>query len=408
MTVSDEVVTDAAWPVNAYVEPTPESLQALPHLVSDLATVRVPRAGDGASTDSGGGQGTGVGDSGDWQGADVGDGATADAGDRETVDVATATGQGSVDVVEVPRSGARLDVWVGDGVPATGSKYVPASYRARARRRPSEEGLTVEVVCLDDRMLEEVAFATDAYSREPPTAVPYDTNVHAAPTVRELRRLFRADTGLVHVVGHVDETGVRCSDGHLDLTTLDDVGTEAFVLNACRSYEQGLALCENGAVAGVMTTEDVPNEAAVAVGRTLARFLDAGFPVHAAASFAREFGPDREARPAPYVVVGDGLAQVTTRGYKTPDLVRVLEVSDDSEVGYEIETYTTHASGTGGLYRPILDGVDRYSLVGETVGPLRTTSAALRQFAQRDATPVVHDGDLTWSADRPGTPWETG
>ncbi len=63
----------------------------------------------------------------------------------------------------------------------------------------------------------------------------------------------------------------------LDTRELDTVGIEGFFLNACQSYDQGMALIDAGAVGGVVALNDVINSGAVRVGRTMIRLLNRSF-----------------------------------------------------------------------------------------------------------------------------------
>ncbi len=59
-------------------------------------------------------------------------------------------------------------------------------------------------------------------------------------------------TDFLHYIGHIDDDGFQCRDGRVDGTTLDQVGIGTFLLNACNSYDQGLGLVEQGAIAGIV------------------------------------------------------------------------------------------------------------------------------------------------------------
>ncbi|MFC7079723.1 hypothetical protein [Halorussus caseinilyticus] len=158
--------------------------------------------------------------------------------------------------------------WVGEGYPINANKVTIASLRRQAERTPPDDSdIEVHVVCNDPEMDEESVVGEFYGLRD---FVNYDVTIHEELTVAELGDLLESSADFLHYIGHADDEGFRCVDGHLDADSLESVGVEAFLLNACRSYEQGAKLVEKGSTGGVVTLAEVVNSAATKVGRARA------------------------------------------------------------------------------------------------------------------------------------------
>jgi hypothetical protein len=209
----------------------------------------------------------------------------------------------------------------------------------------------------------------------------------------ELRAVLERDADFFHFIGHVDEAGFVCADGHLDASTLESVGVDAFFLNACDSHEQGLALLDAGAIAGIVTTVDVLNDAAMGMGQLVSRLLDNGFPLGTALRVAaEEHGIEEQ-----YTVVGDGGLQVTQAEGLSAFFTHV-ETLDDGEYRYRAETFATDQSELGSVVVPYSSGVRNWYLAGDTA-EARITDAELEESLELGDRPVWFDGDLRWSSE---------
>ncbi|MFB6197755.1 MAG: hypothetical protein ABEI52_05720, partial [Halobacteriaceae archaeon] len=165
-----------------------------------------------------------------------------------------------------PESGESVEqAWVGEGVPVGASKPLLAAYHNRLSRTPADGDIDIVVACNDEKMNEESGIARQAYGNRD---LPFDVSLERDLTVSELRECLQQDVDLFHYIGHIDGGGFECVNGKLDASTLGSVGVDAFFLNACQSYEQGLELIQAGAVGGVVTLRDVVNTGAVKIGRT--------------------------------------------------------------------------------------------------------------------------------------------
>ncbi|WP_433626121.1 hypothetical protein [Halomicrococcus sp. NG-SE-24] len=130
----------------------------------------------------------------------------------------------------------------------------------------------------------------------------FDVTVHHGTTTDELTELLEASGNFFHYIGHVTDDGIRCTDGHLDVGTLQEVNVTAFLLNACSSYAQGTALVDRGSCGGIVTLSRVGNTVGTSIGHALSRLLRSGFSLRSSLSVVhRHFLTGYR-----YVVIGDG------------------------------------------------------------------------------------------------------
>ena len=351
-----------AWKLTAHVDPVGSSLEVLPFLVDDLAVVRAASAAAGSrpGTDS-------------WFATR---GATGTADDEGRF-------------VDVEPTGSLEQAWVGPGTPLGASKAVPEAYRNRLERRPRDDEISIVVVCNDEGMLAERDGVESVYgTRE---EFPVDVTFYEGLSRDRLALVLESDVDFLHYIGHVDADGFECADGTFDATVLETVGVDIFFLNACRSYRQGRRLIERGAVAGVVTLDDVIDSGAVRIGRTLAELLDYGFPLRSALNLSRS----RSIVGSQYLVVGDGNADIAQAPNGAALLADVTTVSD----GYELDltTYPATGAGMGSQFRPAISGVDRVYLAPGPLPTFRLSAADLEAYLSTSVFPVRLDGEFTWS-----------
>ena len=210
-------------------------------------------------------------------------------------------------------------------------------------------------------------------------------------TVEELRDRLGQETSFFHYIGHTEQDGFQCSDGKLDASTLDETGVESFLLNACNSYEQGLCLIEAGAIGGIVTLNEVINDGAVRIGESIARLLNAGYPLRAALTIARE----ESVLGGQYIVVGDGGMTVTQAASRTPNL---LEISaTDGGYAVDIETYATDDAGLGTVYKPHIGENNEFFLSSGKIATFDVTEEELTTFLKLENVPVRYENDIYWS-----------
>lgn len=355
------------WGVTTHVEPRPEHVEMLPFLANNLATVRTPETTPRTR-------------------------ATAQA---EAADAFFRSGEargdgGTRSYVRPESTDALEQVWVGEGVPVGASKGLPEAYHNRLERSAAEGDIDITVVCNSRAMATESAVVDETYGSG--VDLPFDVTVRERLTRAELRETLASDGDFLHYVGHIDARGFDCADGWLDAETVEHVGVDAFLLNACQSFEQGAALVRAGAVAGLVTLGDVVNDAAVRMGCLLARLLNYGFPLTGALDLAGDVRPIGDQ----YTVVGDGTLTLA-RADGSPPLGPVVAALDEETYELELKIYPTRRLTTGSLISPCVPGCDEQYLFSHHVDTFELDGDDLAQWLQHGPMPVRTDGGLWWS-----------
>ena len=373
------------WKLTSHVEPVPTSAETLPFLVDDLAVVRC------ASTESvtrsteltfdGGVEAAGTGSE---------DGFTRSVSGSTRSTNSNAGPEADAEFVSPEATDSLEAAWVGEGLPLGASKVSVEAYRNRLDRTPAEGDIDITVVCNDADMDEERDLIEDAYGDR--DELPFDVSLHRDLTTAELEDLLSTRTDFLHYIGHVDENGFECADGELDASTLDSVGVDAFLLNACQSYRQGMALIEGGAIGGIATLTDVLNCEAVRMGRTLAGLLNAGFPLQSALDIAR----DESIMGDQYLVVGDGGLAITQPAGGHPNLLNIEQKSGLFRI--RMEVYPTSMGGMGSLVIPYTEG-GKYHLSPGRMPPFDLSSDELQEFLALENVPVKTSGRLSWATE---------
>jgi hypothetical protein len=358
------------WRMTSHVAPTPENVELLPFVTNDLAVVRTPQDQPEPSSEV---QTT-----------------AANEFFRDASFTRSASADGAARSYVQPEATDSLEQsWIGDGAPIGASKATTNAFYNRLDRTPADGNIGITVVCNDPRMADERDVVDEVYASR--DELPFDVRVHHDLRRAELREVLSAEADLLHYIGHIDGEGFECADGKLDATTLTTAGPDAFLLNACQSYEQGSALIDAGAIAGIVTLSDVINSGAVRMGRMLARLLNRGFTVGSALEVAREDSIIGDQ----YTIIGDsGLSLARTDG-GPPNVCHISRRAD----GYELE-WETHPStsfGMGSLVMPWLDDVSEYHLWSGTSKTFEMDRDELQQFLSLETVPVKIDGSLVWS-----------
>ncbi len=361
------------WPRTMDVVPSASNVEMLPFLADDLALVRCPTAPSSASVSA--------------PPAELA--SFFRHGDAQRSADAVSAGTPEASLVEPTRSETTDHAWVGDGVALGATKATVSSYRRRAHREPTDrEEIRVVVVCNDEEMRREGVVESLYGDR---SQLEFDVALARDLSVAELATAFASDRDFLHYVGHVDDRGLQCADGVLDAHDLDSVGVDAFLLNACSSYEQGAALVERGALGGVVTLRPVGNEGATRVGRALARLLNRGFPLSAALSVAR----DESLLGSQYVVVGDGDVSLVQTASPFPVTLSVEPVDDR----FELSIWVFPSEGVGGFVTPnVADNTTRFLNMG-TVDSFELSETELDEFLDREPMPVRTKEGFVFSTD---------
>ncbi|WP_254534566.1 hypothetical protein [Halomarina litorea] len=361
------------WKLTGHVEPTPDRVETLPFLVDDLAVIRTPRGEELTPAQA--------------QSAAIETFMRDTRGSHPDQSCGTA---GCPPRLVRPEPVDSLEqAWAGADAPVGASKVTVKAYRNRLDQEPTMADFGIAVVCNDPEMLTEQETARDVYgSRD---ELPFDVTFYRNLSTDRLRLVLESDVDFLHYIGHIDDEGLRCPDGHLDARTLDRVGVDVFFLNACRSYEQGMALVEGGAIGGVSTFDEVINAGATTVGMTMARLLNGGFPVQAALNIASK----ESVVGGQYLVVGDGNVEVAQAETITPF---ILYVEPDGErYTVRFRAYPTRLCGLGTTATPALRGVGRNFLAGNVSREFAVEKEDLSALLRLGPTPVYVDGDLHWS-----------
>ncbi|MFB6359765.1 MAG: hypothetical protein ABEH59_00420 [Halobacteriales archaeon] len=363
------------WKLTARVSFRPDHIELLPFLVNDLAVVRSAGSADTQPVSA-----TGIA----TEPAET-DGGFTRSSTRNVSDSAGAPGP---TLFRPEPTEALEQTWIGDGAPMGASKGLLAAYRNRLDRSPVDGDIDLTVVCNAGEMNEERDVVDAAYgSRE---ELPFSIHSVTEATVDGLRSVLQRETQFLHYIGHIDSRGFECVDGFLDARDLEATGVESFFLNACQSYQQGLALIRAGSSAGIVTVEDVINSGAQRVGRALARLLNHGFPLSAALEIARE----RSVVGGQYLLFGDGGINIAQPGGGVPALSR-LDADDPTTLTYE--TYPTVHQGMGTIAIPFIGDNDEYYLAGGASGRFNLTEAEGAAIFEKEPQPVEHDGELYWT-----------
>ncbi|WP_137286475.1 CHAT domain-containing protein [Halorussus salinisoli] len=389
-----------AWHRIAYVRPDPENVETLPHLVNDLSILRTPPQPTYEETD----------EMRETQSAidDFKRATPSDRGATRRPDEAGGTGwtdetdwvdqidwtletdrrRGVPPVeeyVDMPDVDAHELAWVGDGTPIRGTKVLPQAFRNETSDT-SEDLIDVTVVCNDDEMREEWDAVAEVYAKR--ETFDFDLDVHFDVSTSELRTLLQTPTDLFHYIGHIDGRGFECPDGVFDAETLDGVEIEAFVLNACRSHDQGIALIDAGSRGGIVSLENVGNRTAVEFGETLAKLVHNGFSVGSALAIARK----HTVVGTHYISLGDPGLTLAQSDDVIP-LTYVVEDESADRMSLTIRGYPTRDHPIGSVSKSYLEDGPQFLSTGphEVLSERERTKEVL---ADMPHTPLIIGGDL--------------
>jgi len=359
------------WRLTAHVEPVPETVEQLPFVVNDLAIVRIAEAFADTKTAH-----------------PKADGALTRAGGftRSVSD----SSPGDLSYVEPQSSESLEQAWIGDHIPIGASKLTKAAFQNRLDREKVAGDISITIVLNDPRMDEERDLVSEAYGDR--DDLPFDVTVHRDLTVAQLREVLAGECSFLHYIGHIEDDGFRCTDGKLDASSLESTAVDSFLLNACHSYQQGLHLIEAGAVGGIVTLNELLNDGAIDIGGAVARLLNAGFPLRAALTIARE----ESVLGGQYIVVGDGGVTVTQLGTGVPNLLEITPADEGFEV--VMQTYATDEKGLGSLFMPHIPDNDEHFLTSGRLKPFSVSPDDLQEFLQLQDVPVRHNDILDWSS----------
>ena len=369
------------WKTAGYIAPTAENAELLPFLVDDLATIRMPAGEQVTASEA---QTASMFDFARGQMV-----ATRSTGSQER---GSETVEAPLNQLIEPEATDTFEtVWADGGMPIGATKASVAGYRNGLEHRPSEE-TGVTVVINDEGMADEGDVAADIYGDD--AEFPFDLRVYRNLTTDRLKAVLETEREFLHYVGHIEADGFQCSDGRLDTRDLDFVGVDAFFLNGCASYDQGMALLERGAVGGVVTVTEVVNSGATRVGKAMVKLLNHGFPLHSALSVASK----QSFVGGQYSVVGNGNIDIAQRGALG---VAVVEV-ERTESGYLVSPITYPAGDfvIGSVGRTSVTPKGTYYLTPGRLGEFQYEDGQkLQQTLEAGNDIVLYDGELMLPGD---------
>jgi hypothetical protein len=279
--------------------------------------------------------------------------------------------------------------WIGDGFPLGANKLTVETLKRRFDySAPNKSSISIHVVCNDAEMSDEIVDELYGF-RE---LVEYDITVDYNRTVAELREILESPVDLFHYIGHVDENGFLCVDGSLDAQALGDVGIKAFFLNACSSYEQGMALIEGGSMGGVVTLADVANKTATRVGRTFASLLNSGFPLRTTLSIARQ----ETVSGYRYITLGNGGQSLVQSDGGIPTWTSIT-TRENKRYCVNIDTFLDPRCQFGSTYTVNTLASSSRTIVSNDVCFENIAGEKLKHFLELEHQPAVIDNQLRWN-----------
>ena len=281
--------------------------------------------------------------------------------------------------------------YLGEGLPVRRNKASLETFERRLEYDGlTSEGIEVTIVCNDGSMADETA-VEEYYGVH--DLIQYSVDIEYELDREELATVLGQDVDLLHYVGHIDEEGFACSDGHFDASELDDIGVDTFLLNACNSYYQGQALIDAGAKAGVTSLTQVTNDEANRLGRTMARALNAGFTLRSAFSLT-----SIPTSALHYLVLGDGGRQLVQCPSGVPFLVDVIDADLDGDTAtVDLFAFPARDYGQGSFWSPSLGEQTLAYLVYGRIDRFELTVDQLFEYLSVQSFPVTVDGQLYWS-----------
>jgi len=289
---------------------------------------------------------------------------------------------------QLPPTDALEHAWIGDG-PAFGANKMLIEGSQHLTDWEASDEITITVVCTDEQMQAE-GEATSLYGdRE---EIPFDVRYEFLPTTDELASILEEQIDFLHYIGHVENGDLVCSDGHLDVSVLDEVNVGAFLMNGCRSYEPAVDLVKAGSVAGIATLTDVSNVEAIKVGILVAEFLNAGFSLRSALKIIRE----HQIVGKQYVVVGDGSVSITQPKSSVP---LQCDIRQERQNRYELAltTFPSTDRGIGSLFRPHINHVSKYYLNGGYIDNYYLNREDLIEFLGLERFPAIYLDNIRWT-----------
>lgn len=282
-----------------------------------------------------------------------------------------------------------IQLWLADGYPIQGAKPTLDAFHRRFDAIKAES-YKVAVIS-NDTAMEAESNVAELYGHQ--ERIEFDVTMYEQLTRGELRAVFAKQYDFVHYVGHVDAQGLQCTDGWLDANELDTVNVRLFILNGCRSYEQGRTLVDRGAIGGLCTVTNVGNTPATHIGRTVARLIKGGFSLGGALDIVG----DGSLAGQQYMIVGDPCISIIEDQGQTSVFPEITPAPDNDAFSLKIHSYQSMCSGPGTMYAPDIGDKNTYYLIGSPLAVTTMSCNEMTEYLRHERFPVRVDGSLLWS-----------
>jgi hypothetical protein len=375
------------WDAIAHVTPTIQEASLLPYMLNQLAVVRPGEPQDGVSIDSG------------QRIPDVSGPTAADRPGKtqQTTSSPAIESDGSGATVSTDGIASNTEalnrIWAGDGTTGTAQKAILEGYENRLEIDDNADTIDIAVVCNDSTMQEEHLSAQETYVSRKEQSLSVD--FYTATSTNELKSVFTSNYQYLHYIGHIGDEGFQCADGYLDISTLGEVNVDTAFFNACKSYEQGRAFIERGAIAAIVTSNKIIDSCALKIGRTIARLLQLGWPLNAALEVSRHRGYMNQS----YLTIGNATFRVVQHQQLNPRLTVVQPTNSGTYLVWT-KSYTTRNIGIGSEFKHSVVFDENVYLVPNTTKAVDVTAETLKEhLAYYEEAPVLFEGDLRWPSE---------
>jgi hypothetical protein len=278
-----------------------------------------------------------------------------------------------------------LHGWIADGIPLDSFKGLPCAFTDRTNPPTDPSPRSVAVVLNDGEMDAEFTEVITAY-RERRAVCSIDVDLSTCLTTSELASIFQSPYDIIHYIGHCDPQGLRCEDGYFSVASLPDTMADTVFLNACGSYDEGLAFVRKGGTSCGVTIGDVLDDQASKVGTTFARLLGRGFGF----AFALVLARCRSIMNRRYAIVGDGTNVLSQGESNYPTALYISEVPPGA---YRVRPYQCLPTYHGSILydfpnaTPVLAGNDSPQMVSED---------ELQQKLLSTDHPIIYEDAFYW------------
>ncbi|WP_312908815.1 hypothetical protein [Natronosalvus caseinilyticus] len=286
-----------SWPFRMTVDPSPESVAQLPHLLYDMAAIELPKEAEA---------------------------------DAVEVTEAGSPSSNKRRFEAITRLRGRL--WSGQTASdLTDAAFTatPVAYRNRLEYLGRDHRRRAVVVAFTDETTDaERSAIVDRYRRRDDVLSPTVTALET-PSREELADVFETGVDFLHVIGDCSEAGIRCRDGVLEPASLAENDVQLFQIDGPRSL--ALDLVERGSVAGVAKAPGVSSDndenGDHSSDTTVGELLLYGHSLATATlCAARTDTIQSQSQPRSRAVVGDGSCRFVASWW--PTLIYVLTAGD--------------------------------------------------------------------------------